>query len=282
MYRHILVLFSVCTVHCGHYLSEVLKYHELLHIDDFSHNVVRRDLSSEGHEKTIHFKFDGKNYSVNLKQKIDVLQDDFVAVSIDSEGHEHPIKFSKKEFYKGMLDEDGSTYVLAHIQNGIINAEIIFENETIYIEPAQPHLPKDNSKHMLVYRLSDVKWNLTSANSSTKEHQKNCVLPEFNKQHSGQASDEPVTIPDSNTRRKRRAVATSKNVCGLILVADYTYFKGIGNSDRMATVNFMIQVVSRVHEIYRRTDFDGIGTNIGFKIQKIIVHDSFSTDYQHR
>ena len=286
MYTSTLVLFVLiffCSVHCRHYLSEVLNYHELLHIDDVSHKIVRRDLSSAGHERTIHFKFDGKSYSINLQQKIDILREDFVAVSIDRYGQEHPIALSRLEYYKGTVEEDENAYVLAHVQNGMINAEIIFENESIYIEPAEPHLRENSSSHMLVYKLSDLKWNLTAANSSTKMHQKNCILPELNNKHPvNNEIDMLARKPKETNARKRRAVATSKNVCGLTLVADYTYFQNIGNGDQMTTINYMIQVVSRVHEIYRRTDFDGIGTNIGFKIQKVIVHDSFSTEYEHK
>ena len=284
MYTTLLILISFCSVHCRHYLSDVLNYHELLHKDDVNHKIVRRDLSSVGHERTIYFKFKGKSYSINLQQNVDILRDDFVAVSIDSEGVEHPINVPTLGYYRGTVEEDENAYVIAHVRNGIINAEIIFENETIYIEPADPHLLKNISNHMLVYKLSDVKWNLTSANSSIKMHQKNCILPRFNNHLplNSERIPSPTGKPANSNERKRRAVATDKNMCGLTLVADYRYFQSIGNGDRMTTINYMIQVVSRVHNIYRTTDFDGIGTNIGFKIQKVIVHDSFSTSYEHR
>lgn len=285
MYTILFVLGFFYSVHCCHYLSDVLNYHELLHKEDVHHNIVRRDLSSVGHERTIHFKFKGKSYSINLQQNVDILRDDFVAVSIDSEGVEHPLNVPTLNYYRGTVEEDEDAYAIAHVQNGIINAEIIFENETIYIEPADPYLPKNVSNHMLVYKLSDVKWNLTSANSSTKMHQKNCILPRFNNQlplNSEPTTPPPTSKPVKSNERKRRAVATDKNMCGLTLVADYRYFQSIGNGDRMTTINYMIQVVSRVHDIYRTTNFDGVGTNIGFKIQKVIVHDSFSTSYEHR
>ena len=162
----------------------------------------------------------------------------------------------------------------------MITAEIITNNETVYIEPLEPH-DEEKKDHMLIYRLSDVIWNLTDANSSVRMRDKNCKEPPTFSRND-QDINEPHFVVDEPPSRKRRNAATSHNVCTLILVADYTYYKVVGQSDRFTTMHSLIQVISRVHEIYRTTNFDHVGLNIGFKVERVLVHTSYSRDIEHR
>ena len=284
MYIFLLLWISFSLVD-SHYIKDILNHYELLHMDQLKHHVSRRDLSTEGHTRQLHFKFAGKTYNMVLRQRLDILDQGFVALSVDSDGEMHPFSVPTLQYYRGTVEGFTDSLVLAHIENNMITAEIMLGNDTIYIEPSKVHFT-DKPNHMLVYRLSDMVWNLTSADSSVKMNQKNCVVPE-EAFKSSDKDDSNVDIPfvemeKRSKKRSRRAVATVKNVCSLTLVADYQFFKNIGGSDKMATLNYMIQVVSRVHEIYRNTDFDGIGINIGFKVEKVIIHESFSKDYKHR
>jgi len=270
-------------------LSQTLRYYELMHINDVDHHVVRRELTESGHGRRLNFHFAGKNYSITLVQKNDIITSDFQATSIDSEGKESPITVDELQYYKGAVENDDKSLVLAHIEDKMVTAEIILAKDTIYIEPSQPHIEgKDN--HMLIYRLSDVLWNLTDANSSVRMHEKNCITPSLTERGSQSSTPPPKEhYVQTNKRqrhnqhgRKRRTVATDKNICELILVADYHYFKNIGQSQKIKTINHMLQVISRVHEIYRSTDFTGVGTNIGFKVKRVVVHEAFSEDSLHR
>jgi len=66
-----------------------------------------------------------------------------------------------------------------------------------------------------------------------------------------------------------------KNTCPLLLVADYEFFVNMGKSDVVKTSAYLVGLIDRVDQIYRKTRWNDVGmTGMGFEIKKIIVHDS--------
>lgn len=49
-----------------------------------------------------------------------------------------------------------------------------------------------------------------------------------------------VLAPDMRSGRKRRAVSTLIR-CTLALVADFTFFKAMGGSDKRQSINYMVR-----------------------------------------
>ena len=77
------------------------------------------------------------------------------------------------------------------------------------------------------------------------------------------------------------------NRCSLALVADYKFFKEIGNSNVKLTSAYLMNVIASINTIFTRTkwnyddDQDGeeIAENYGFYIEKIIVNSEPSAGY---
>ncbi|CAI9736379.1 ADAM 17-like protease [Octopus vulgaris] len=84
---------------------------------------------------------------------------------------------------------------------------------------------------------------------------------------------------DTGHHRSKR-FTPQHDTCDMIIVADYTFFKNIGNSDSLNTANYLIHIMSRVDHIYRTTVWDeSTGyTNMGVKIRQVKIHSSYSTD----
>ena len=59
--------------------------------------------------------------------------------------------------------DDSSSQVLAHIEeDGLLTATIETTHEKFVVEPIWRHmLDRDSSHDMIVYKSSDLKWNLT-------------------------------------------------------------------------------------------------------------------------
>lgn len=251
-------------------MNNVLQYYEILKHEEAEHRIVKRSLNIPNHHRRITFNFDGKQHKLDLHQSHEILSADFKAVSIDANGVEHEISINKNTYYKGVLEGAEDSTVIAHVENNVVNAEIITRSDTIFIEPLQPHVHGDTSNDMIIYKLSDVLWNFTKSKNNMDVHPRNCGVQIKN------------TTQNNKSRNRRSAnVALSKNICTLVLVADYEYFINVGGKDRTRTVNYMVQVISRVHNIYRNTPF-GVGVNIGFNIKKVEVHEGHSNDKEHR
>lgn len=259
---HLLIYTVSCT---KHQLNNVLKYYEIIKLEEAQHHIVKRNLNELNHHRRIAFHFNGKKHHLHLQQTQEILSPDFKAFTIDANGRKRQIHVDTNTYYKGVLEEDADSSVIAHVDEDLINAEIITKNDSIFIEPLQPHLDGKISKDMIIYKLSDVLWNLTESKNYTKLYPKTCgveIKPEKNMVQSG-----------SRNRRSTKNMDITNNICELALVADFEYFTNIGESKEINTINYMIQVITRVHNIYKKTDFVGVGENIGFNIKEIIVHN---------
>ncbi|KAM6973046.1 disintegrin and metalloproteinase domain-containing protein 17-like [Aplochiton taeniatus] len=122
---------------------------------------------------------------------------------------------------------------------------------------------------MLVYRSEDIK------NLSRIASPKVCgyvhaepqdLLPEDGRVpgHGGQ--------DEAHHREKRAAHNHKKNTCPLLLVADYRFFKHMGRREESVTLNYLIELIDRVDDIYRNTTWDDEFKGYGVQIQQIIIN----------
>lgn len=84
--------------------------------------------------------------------------------------------------------------------------------------------------------------------------------------------------------RSKRSIENNKprdrTRCTLQLVADYLFYKNVGNGDVQTTINYLLALVNRVNKIYLPTVWEtGEGDsfkNIGFTVQNITIHQEFT------
>ena len=105
-------------------------------------------------------------------------------------------------------------------------------------------------------------------------------LASKNKNAKRQASNKENNAQE--TKRKK-----IPNRCSLALVADYKFFKEIGNSNVKLTSAYLMNIIAAINNIFTRTqwlyddDQDGeeLTENYGFYIEKIIVHSEPSAGF---
>lgn len=100
--------------------------------------------------------------------------------------------------------------------------------------------------------------------------------------------EKPITI--SNRGRTKRFLdpyitaqeRERKTRCTLHLVADYLFYKNVGNGDLQTTINYILALINRVNQIYLPTvwetgdDLTERFSNIGFTVQNITIHQEFT------
>ena len=248
-------------------LTHILKYYETINKLDIQHHISRREIDSTDFFKEISFFSHKEQFELKLRSSDEIFAPDFEAVTIDKDGVERKIDIHKHAYYKGHDIQHENAQVFAHVENGMLTASIYAKDETYIIEPMWRH---DNTlkNEMIVYKFSNVNWNFTDADmKGSVLHPMTCGV---------NSSEKSVpTAERTFHRRKRREIVTEKNTCPLILVADYLFYKHMGNENEVTTINYMLQVADRVNRIYRKTEWE-VGTNIGFQVRKTVVHDSFT------
>ncbi|GAB1605769.1 hypothetical protein Ahia01_000859200 [Argonauta hians] len=154
---------------------------------------------------------------------------------------------------------------------------------------------------MIIYKGSDVKTLYISTDHSSLhpfcDYQPSVIPPEveFENHQRNNIYKEPLynqsihsneTWNQSNCKhdRRRRDVLPKDN-CEVMLIADYIYFQNIGNSSVLKTINYMMQVMTRVDSIFRSTvwdeDEDGELKGFGVKVKEIRIHTAYSFRYQY-
>uniref|UniRef100_A0A8C3AFP8 ADAM metallopeptidase domain 17a n=1 Tax=Cyclopterus lumpus TaxID=8103 RepID=A0A8C3AFP8_CYCLU len=71
---------------------------------------------------------------------------------------------------------------------------------------------------------------------------------------------------------RRQAHDHKKNTCPLLLVADYRFFKHMGRGQESVTLNYLIELIDRVDDMYRNTTWDDEFKGYGVQIHQIIIN----------
>lgn len=98
-------------------LSKNLKYYETLHVDDITHNIVKRGAkpSVNLHNKIreVEFKALGRKFKLILHPHREVLHQNFKAFQVNSDGNETIIHLDQDSFFRGRVFGEISSHVSA-------------------------------------------------------------------------------------------------------------------------------------------------------------------------
>ncbi|XP_044761220.1 ADAM 17-like protease [Coccinella septempunctata] len=262
----------------------VIKKYGTIHSSDIKHVIVKRGLSESYHPynkiKELHFNTLGKEFRLELSPNNDILHSNFKSYEIDETGIEKYTHIDKENFFTGRVFGEKSSNVSLHIDDGLMTGSIELESETYHIEPAWRHLSNTDNETMMVYKQSDVKltWDKDEALLGAKTCGVEDDSPDFEEYHNS-----------SLLRDKRQIIyyeesnfIPTKTRCSLLLVADHTFYKYMGGSSTKKTINYLINLIDRVHKIYNNTVWRehplGPGfKGMGFLIKKIVVHSAPTT-----
>uniref|UniRef100_A0A8C5AGF6 ADAM metallopeptidase domain 17 n=1 Tax=Gadus morhua TaxID=8049 RepID=A0A8C5AGF6_GADMO len=200
-----------------------------------AHSVHRRDTRTQTTthlERLISFNALHRHFKLYLRTNTELFTEDFKVVVIDSDGQEKGYEVNRQNYFTGhVIGKD-----LCHSEGS--------SNQPLWRFTTAPP-----DGRLLVYRSEDIR------NISRLARPNVCGY----------------VHPDPGHLGKRQVYDHTKNTCPLLLVADHRFFENMGRSEESTTLNYLIELIDRVDDIYRNTSWDEEFKGYGVQIQQIII-----------
>lgn len=227
----------------------------------------------------------GKQFQVELVSSVQTfgVLSPFAKITVHSDTgvKTTPVNDLNISYFHGHLHNEVSS-VHGSINGQDFDGIIRTEKESYFVEPSSNYPLAVNKKcgnaRHIIYRRSDL--------INLEELVKNIRYRELEVPPSKKVflpSRLPVTresVSDNKTNRlwKKRRSALHNNAlyCELRAFIDHTYFRNVGSSDEIKTLQEIVYAISEADRVFRTTDFDGdgLGDNVGFILQEVTFFTS--------
>lgn len=255
-------------------LSSMLSDFDVLQLSGLEqHSVRKRDVQLHTHaERLLSFTALQRHFKLYLTTNTELFTHDFNAVVIKEDGTEETFEVQRENFFTGHVIGEVNSRVQAHIGDKDFSAHILTDEAEYNIEPLWRFIQDPRDGRLLIYRSEDIR-NVTRlaapkvcgyVNANASE-----VMPESVR---GAITLYEDYEEDVHLRERRQTLDHSKNTCPLLLVADYRFFKHMGRKEESTTLNYLIELIDRVDDIYRNTSWDEEYKGYGVQIQQIIIN----------
>uniref|UniRef100_A0A8D3E9C2 ADAM metallopeptidase domain 17a n=1 Tax=Scophthalmus maximus TaxID=52904 RepID=A0A8D3E9C2_SCOMX len=250
-------------------LSSVLSDFEVLPWSGLQlHSVRKRDVHTQSHlERLVSFSALHRHFKLYLTTNTELFTDNFKAVFVDKDGREENYDVQLQNYFTGHVVGEENSRVQAHIDGDEFSAHILTDEAEYNVEPLWRFTDTPTDGRLLVYRSEDIKnlSRIVSPKVCGYVHAEDMdLLPQTERRDRGG--------PETHHREKRQAHDHKKNTCPLLLVADYRFFKHMGRGQESVTLNYLIELIDRVDDIYRNTTWDDEFKGYGVQIHQIIIN----------
>lgn len=251
-------------------LRSILSDFEVLPLSRLQmHSVRRRDVHTHSHlERLVSFTALHRNFKLYLTSNTELFTEDLKVVFVSENGKEEDYDVQLQNYFTGHVVGDEHSRVQAHIDGDEFSAHILTEENEYTIEPLWRFTNSAADGSLLVYRSEDIK-NLSRVASPKVcgyvHADDNYLQPDSQPEHRAQEHE-------SKSREKRQAHDHRKNTCPLLLVADYRFYQHMGRGQESVTLNYLIELIDRVDDIYRNTTWDDEFKGYGVQIAQIIIN----------
>ncbi|XP_056249477.1 disintegrin and metalloproteinase domain-containing protein 17a isoform X2 [Seriola aureovittata] len=256
-------------------LNSVLSDFEVLPLADLKlHSVRKRDVHTQSHlERLVSFSALHRHFKLYLTTNTDLFTDNFKAVFLDKHGREENYDIQLQNYFTGHVVGEENSRVQAHIDGDEFSAHILTDEAEYNVEPLWRFTDSPADGRLLVYRSDDIKnlSRIVSPKVCGYVHAEDMdLLPQTARMDwDGQEVDQKK---EYHHREKRYVHDHKKNTCPLLLVADYRFFKHMGRGQESVTLNYLIELIDRVDDIYRNTTWDDEFKGYGVQIHQIIIN----------
>ncbi|KAM4680811.1 disintegrin and metalloproteinase domain-containing protein 17 isoform 4-T4 [Amazona ochrocephala] len=243
------------------------------------HSLKKRDLQPETHvERLLSFSalqrwrrciLSKLHFKLYLTSTAEHFSERFQALIVDGEGKEKEYRIQWQDFFTGHVVGEHNSKVVAHIGDEDFTVRISTDGEEYNIEPLWRFIDNVQDERLLVYRSEDIK------DFSRLQSPKVCGYLKLNEEELLPKGLEDRKQNEAIIHREKRAIPeTSKNTCKMLVVADHRFFKYMGRGEESTTINYLIELIDRVDDIYRNTSWDnGAFNGYGIQIEQIIIHN---------
>ncbi|XP_070697920.1 disintegrin and metalloproteinase domain-containing protein 17a [Pempheris klunzingeri] len=257
-------------------LHPLLSDFEVLPLSDLQlHSVRKRDVHTQSHlERLVSFRALRRHFKLYLTTNTDLFTDNFKAVFVDKHGREKKYDVQLQNYFTGHVVGEENSRVQAHIEGDEFSAHILTDEAEYNIEPLWRFTNSPTDGRLLVYRSDDIR-NLSRIASPKVCGYIHAEAKDLLPQTARRDWDGQEAVDRENghhNREKRQAHDHKKNTCPLLLVADYRFFKHMGRGQESVTLNYLIELIDRVDDIYRNTTWDDEFKGYGVQIHQIIIN----------
>ncbi|KAM7403125.1 hypothetical protein PAMA_003848 [Pampus argenteus] len=256
-------------------LSSILSDFEVLPVSGLQlHSVRKRDVHTQSHlERLVSFRALRRHFKLYLTTNTDLFTEKFQAVFVDKNGNEANFDVQLQNYFTGHVIGEESSRVQAHIDGDEFSAHIQTNEAEYNIEPLWRFLDYPSDGRLLVYRSEDIK-NLSRIASPKVCGYIHAETEDLLPQTARRDWDRQEVDEEKGYlhREKRQTHDHKKNTCPLLLVADYRFFTHMGRGQESVTLNYLIELIDRVDDIYRDTTWDDEFKGYGVQIHQIIIN----------
>ncbi|CAG9531237.1 unnamed protein product [Cercopithifilaria johnstoni] len=249
-------------------LNERLKYYEIIEVN---RRIEKRGIVDNSvlynKQERLTFRAFNRFFDIYLTPKKGILHTNFKCREIDEYGNEKICTVNPAEHFGGHLHgATDSVVTVSYSDEGSLLGTVQSDGEIYVFEPARIYFKTAHSRKVLAYRNSDLKLNYEGGNGSFCSS----VLV---------GNWKNASFSQSMRIKRLSALPAHKNRCALRVVADYRFFRTIGNGSQAFCARYLINVIDRVNALYTTTDWgideDGRRLiNMGFMIKEMIIHTS--------
>uniref|UniRef100_A0ACB8GF20 Disintegrin and metalloproteinase domain-containing protein 17 n=1 Tax=Sphaerodactylus townsendi TaxID=933632 RepID=A0ACB8GF20_9SAUR len=253
-------------------LGSVLSDYDILSVSSIQqHSVRRRDLQPESHiERLLSFSALHRHFELYLTSSVERFPKNFQALIVDGQGKEREYHVQWQEFFTGHVVGKRHSKVIAHISEDDFTARINTDEKEYNVEPLWRFLNNSKDERLLVYKSEDIK------DVSRLQSPKVCGYVNLEDENLlGVGMNDRTSNEMKVSRRKRTVPDPLRNTCRMLVVADHRFFKHMGRGEESTTINYLIELIDRVDDIYRNTSWDNENfKGYGIQIEQIIVHNA--------
>lgn len=257
-------------------LNSVLSDYEVLPLSGLQlHSLRKRDVHAQSHlERLVSFRAMHRHFKLYLTTNTDLFTDNFQAVFVDKHGKKENYDVHPQNYFTGHVVGEENSRVQAHIDGDEFSAHILTGEAEYNVEPLWRFTDSPTDGRLLVYRSEDIK-NLSRiaspkvcgyVNAEPKD-----LLPQ-NTRGDWEGQERVDQEEEYHHREKRQVHDHRKNTCPLLLVADYRFYRHMGRKEESITLNYLIELIDRVDDIYRNTTWSNEFKNYGVQIHQIIIN----------
>ncbi|MGH0134847.1 UNVERIFIED_CONTAM: hypothetical protein FKN15_011633 [Acipenser sinensis] len=250
-------------------LSSVLSDYDVISLASVrQHSVRKRDLQPESHmERLLSFTALNRHFKLYLTSSPYHFSENFTAVVVDENGKEEIYPVQWQNFFTGHIVGEQDSRVQAHIDDTDFTAHILTDEGEYNIEPLWRYVNSTPDGRMLVYKSEDIRdigrLHSPSVCGSVKT---DGLLPEWYREAEADRKEHL-----HREKRQKRTPDPKKNTCKLLVVADYRFFQNMGRSEESTTINYLIELIDRVDDIYRNTTWDYNMQGYGVQIEQMAL-----------
>ncbi|XP_041043950.1 disintegrin and metalloproteinase domain-containing protein 17 isoform X1 [Carcharodon carcharias] len=258
-------------------LNQLLTDYDILSLSDIhQHTVRKRDAGLQSHiEQSVQFSALNRNFKLYLTSSVEQFSETFRAVVVDGYGNEEEYPVQWKNFFTGHVIGEPGSKVRAVIDDEDFTARIVTDEGEYNVEPLWRFIDSVPVEKLLAYKSEDVReiGRLTSSNVCGYVKLNESEL--FPEDVEDEEDDFDIDASTEYIQRQKRQNAprdTEKNTCKMLVVADYRFFKHMGRGEESITINYLIELIDRVDDIYRNTTWSAGWKGYGVQIEEIIVN----------